>query len=104
MRKNPPSRGLWKNREAPEGPRRPVDISKRSVTQRKMPRCEVAAFRRLDLIIFVADSRPAKDTAENAAAIAVAAGSITGVLSITLLIALHEAATKGLRRSVPVIA
>ena len=56
--------------------------------------------------MFEADSRP--DTAENAAGtiavVAVAAVSITGVLSIALLIALHEAAAKGLRRSVPVIA
>src|SRR5438552_13997139 len=63
----------------------------------KMPR---GASRHFEVrpVYVSADSRPAKDTA----AIAVAPVSITGVLSIALFIALHEAAAKGLRRSVPV--
>ena len=79
-----------------------ADISKWNVTQKKMPRGASRHFEvRPDYVL--ADSRPAKDTAENAASIAVAAVSITAVLSITLGIALLEAAAKGLRRSIPPI-
>ena len=55
----------------------------------------------------IADSWSAKDGAENATAAIVAAAvvpvSVTGVLSIALVVALHEAITKGLRRSLPVV-